>query len=126
MSPYAESGTFEYGGWANQLNGNILAPGETLSFAFFTIDTLQTIPAGMVVEIASGHLLFENFPPTIPNPSGDPNYFDIEVSASVADAQAIALGPSPVPEPASASLFTAALVALATSRLRRPAGRSLR
>jgi len=48
-----------------------IAPGARFEFPFILIDTTPTIPRGTIVTLGPGNLLFQNIPPSTPDPFVD-------------------------------------------------------
>jgi hypothetical protein len=65
-----------------------IAPGASVQFPFILIDTTSTIPLGTVVTLGPGNLLFQNIPPSTPDP-----FVDFFIGFS--EASAIATAPEP-------------------------------
>lgn len=59
-----------------------IAPGASVQFPFILIDTTPTIPLGTIVTLGPGTLLFQNIPPSTPDPFVDFFIPFSEVSAS--------------------------------------------
>lgn len=94
----------------------IIAPGVTAQFPLFFIDTTPTIPPGTIVTLGPGDLLFQNIPPSTPDPFADFSIHFFEVSAMAVPAMA-------VPEPATWAQFAVGLAGLGwMSRQRKTKG----
>lgn len=110
LSPFTEDFGFYPAAFADGLDGVTIDPLDTYSFPFFFVDTFDTIPSGSTVSLRpafdsltnSAGLLIANIPPTVPNPTNDPNHFDFEVIATDRPVSVAAV--SAVPEPDTLAL----------------------
>lgn len=70
-----------------------IAPGASIQFPFILIDTTPTIPPGTIVTLGPGNLLFQNIPPSTPDPFVDffIPFSEASATASAAEPQTLLL-----------------------------------